>query len=71
MQPILSKDSANFAEYTICEDKNRKSIPYLTFFIFIPEMQPILSKDSANFPFHQMFDGFSRHFRHVIIFFYS
>ena len=29
-------------------------------------MQPILSKDSANFPFHQMFDGFSRHFRHVI-----
>ena len=26
MQPILSKDSANFAEYTICEDKNRKSI---------------------------------------------
>ena len=25
MQPILSKDSANFAEYTICEDKNRKS----------------------------------------------
>ena len=63
MQPILSKDSANFAEYTICEDKNRKSIPYLTFFIFIPEMQPILSKDSANFPFHQMFDGFSRHFQ--------
>ena len=38
MQPILSKDSANFAEYTICEDKNRKSIPYLTFFIFIPEI---------------------------------
>ena len=29
-------------------------------------MQPILSKDSSNFPFHQMFDGFSRHFRHVI-----
>ena len=26
MQPILSKDSANSAEYTICKDKNRKSI---------------------------------------------
>ena len=25
MQPILSKDSVNFAEYTICEDNNRKS----------------------------------------------
>ena len=30
-------------------------------------MKPILSKDTHYFPFHQMFGGFSRHFRHVSI----
>ena len=30
MQPILFKGSANFAEYTICKDKNCKLQPYLS-----------------------------------------
>ena len=49
MQPILSKDSANFAEYTICEDKNRKLIPYLTIFYFYSQNAAYLIKRYALF----------------------
>ncbi|MGM9733690.1 MAG: hypothetical protein ACI3YT_06180, partial [Prevotella sp.] len=32
---IGGKDSANFAEYTICKDKNCKLQPYLTLVLFL------------------------------------